>query len=226
MRRALIAATLAGLFGCNPAFAQVSGMGSPTPGIAATSPLGMAPGSPVSPTGIPMGATELTMPGISPATNGTIGLAGAGTTCSAMGSPASGMSGLSTYDGGGMGVGIGTSLPGSAAICGTSNNASSTGTMSSTSPSTAARTGIPLGSVEIGSAGVSPLVVVPTPSASPSTMGTVGPFPSMIGTPSTFPPTTGVGTNQPTTGTGTIQSTNQSGMPCGSFIMNAPAANC
>jgi hypothetical protein len=70
MRRALIAATLAALLGWNPAFAQVGGMG--TPGIAATSPLGMAPGSAVSPTGIPMGATELATPGISPATNGTI----------------------------------------------------------------------------------------------------------------------------------------------------------
>jgi hypothetical protein len=38
MRRALIAAIQAALFGCIPAFAQVGGMGSPPPGIGATSP--------------------------------------------------------------------------------------------------------------------------------------------------------------------------------------------
>jgi len=81
MRRALIAATLAALFGCNPAFAQVGGMG--TPGIAATSPLGMAPGSAVSPTGIPMGATELASPGLSPLPGGMIGMTGPGTIGSA-----------------------------------------------------------------------------------------------------------------------------------------------
>jgi hypothetical protein len=47
MRRVLIAAMQAALFGCIPAFAQVGGMGSPTPGIGATSPLGVAAGSPV-----------------------------------------------------------------------------------------------------------------------------------------------------------------------------------
>ena len=40
MRRALIAAILAALFGYIPAFAQVDGMGSPPPGIGATSPFG------------------------------------------------------------------------------------------------------------------------------------------------------------------------------------------
>ena len=38
MRRALIAAIQAALFGCIPAFAQVGGMGSPPPGIGAASP--------------------------------------------------------------------------------------------------------------------------------------------------------------------------------------------
>jgi hypothetical protein len=86
MRRILIAAMQAALFGCIPAFAQVGGMGSPTPGIGATSPLGMAPGSPVPPAGIPMGATELASPGLSPAPAGTIGVPGNGTTCLAMAS--------------------------------------------------------------------------------------------------------------------------------------------
>jgi len=40
MRRVLIAAILAACFGCIPAFAQIAGMGSPPPGISATSPFG------------------------------------------------------------------------------------------------------------------------------------------------------------------------------------------
>jgi hypothetical protein len=181
MRRVLVIAMQAALFGCIPAFAQVGGMGSPTPGIGATSPLGMAPGSPVPPAGIPMGATELTSPGLSGipmgATGlGTMGMTGNGTTCLDMGSPSLGMSGSSTnFDGGGLGAGTGT-LPSGAATsgtCGTSSSsrASSSAATSPTSPGGAARTGLPLGSVEIGNAGVSPLLVVPTPSPNPSTMG-------------------------------------------------------
>jgi len=177
MRHVLIAAMQAALFGCIPAFAQVGGMGGPAPGIGATSSLGMAPGLPVPPTGIPMGATELASPGLSGVPAGTMGMTGnATTTCLTMGSPSSGMSGSSTnFDGGGLGVGTGT-LPGGAATSGTcgtssSSSASSSAATSPTSPGGAARTGIPLGSVEIGNAGVSPLLVVPTPSPNPSTMG-------------------------------------------------------
>ena len=36
---------------------------SPTPGLEATSPLGMSPGAPVAQTGIPLGATALASPG-------------------------------------------------------------------------------------------------------------------------------------------------------------------
>ena len=105
MRRVLIAAMLAALFGSSPAFAQVGGMGSPTPGIAGTSPLGVTPGSRVSPAGIPMGSTELASPGISPPPTGTLGMTGTGTTCSATGG-SSAMSGLgTTFDGGGSHVG-------------------------------------------------------------------------------------------------------------------------
>src|ERR1700688_1866672 len=86
MRRVLVIAMQAALFGCIPAFAQVGGLGSTTPGIGATSPLAMAPGSPVPPAGILMGAKELTSPGLSGipmgATGlGTMGMTGNGTTC-------------------------------------------------------------------------------------------------------------------------------------------------
>jgi hypothetical protein len=222
MRRALIPVALAALLGCNPAFAQVGGVGIPTPGIAATSPLGMAPGSSVSPTGIPMGATEIVSPGISPMPSGTLGMSGYGITCSATGSASPETSSASTYDGGGMGMA--GSVPGSASICGTgSASGSSTAATPSMSPSAVSRPGIPLGSVEIGSAGISPLVVVPMPSASPSTMGILFPSPSTVGTPTA--PSMLVTPTSPTTGT-TGFTTNQSTMPCGSIVTNGPAAFC
>jgi hypothetical protein len=192
MRRVLVAAMQAALFGCIPAFAQVGGMGNPTPGIGATSPLGMAPASPVSPAGIPMGATELASPGLSPAAAGTLGMTGNGTTCLTTGSPSPGISGSSTnFDGGGLGVGTGT-LPGGAATSGTcgtssSSSASASAATSPKSPGGAARTGIPLGSVEIGNAGVSPLLVVPTPSPNPSTMGSGMPCSATGFSPSSSP---------------------------------------
>src|ERR1700688_767506 len=43
VRRELIAAILATLLGCDPVFAQVGGIGSPTPGMGPTSPFGMSP---------------------------------------------------------------------------------------------------------------------------------------------------------------------------------------
>ena len=178
MRPALIVAMLATLSVCNTAVAQVGGMGSPTPRIGATSPLGMtlgmAPSSPVPPAGIPMGATEIASPGLSPPPAGTLGMTG--TTCPATGSASSGMPGASTiYDGGGMGVGTGAPLLGNTATTG----ACGTGTSTSSNPSSsvitplggAARAGIPLGSVEIGNAGVSAAPVVPTPGPYPSTLG-------------------------------------------------------
>jgi hypothetical protein len=183
MPRVLIAAMQAALFGCTPVFAQVGGMGSPIPAIGATSPLGMAPGSPVAPTGIPMGATELALPGVSPVPTGTTGTTGTSTMCLAIGSPSSGLAGSNTnYDGGGIPVQSGTSLPGSAATPGTcgisvSSGASSSAAASSSLPGSVARTGIPLGSVEIGNAGVSQLLVVPTPNF-PSTLGSGVPCPT------------------------------------------------
>jgi hypothetical protein len=221
MKRLWIATVAAALLSCNsafsPAFSQVGG--SPMPGIAATSPLGIIPGASVPPTGIPFGATELASPGLSPLTDGTAGMTGVGTTCSAIGSPSSGISGASTYDGGGMGPGMGTSLPGSGVICGASpsGSASSTAAMSSTASGNMAGTGIPLGSVEIGNAGVSPLVVVPTPSASPSTFGTLSPIPSTTST---------LGTPPATVGAPIELSTNGTGMPCGSAITSTPATGC
>jgi hypothetical protein len=173
MIRTLIAAIATVLLGCGAAFSQI-GTGAPVPSpLGITSPLGMAPGSPVPPAGTPMGATELASPGLSSAPAGTIGATGSGTTCLAMGNPSPGLSGSSaTFDGGGTGTGTGTSLPGSAALsgaCGTSSTSSAA--TSPASPGGLPRAGIPLGSVEIGNAGVSQLLIVPAPMPSPSMTG-------------------------------------------------------
>jgi hypothetical protein len=176
MRRALIAMIVAAPFGCNLALAQTDGMGSPIPSIGATTPLGMTPGSSVPPVGLPMGATELASPGLSPAFTSPAGMTmGTGTTCSAMGNASAASASSTDYDGGGMGVGTGTPLPGSATSSGTcstsgSSAASSSAAMSSSSPSSVSRTGIPLDSVEIGNGGLSgmPVPTLPLPTMSPT----------------------------------------------------------
>lgn len=151
MRHELIAAMLIVLLGCHPVSAQVGVMGSPTPGMGATSPLGITPGLPVPPAGIPFGATELASPGVSPAPSDTTGMPGTGTSCSS-----SGTSGSTTnYDGGGMTMGTGTCGSGSG------NSAPSMTATSPASPGGASKAGIPLGSVELGNAGISPLILPP-----------------------------------------------------------------
>jgi hypothetical protein len=64
----MMAITAAVLLGCGSAFAQIGGM-SILPGLSPlgmTSPLGIGPGSPVAPTNLPLGATELASLGVSP----------------------------------------------------------------------------------------------------------------------------------------------------------------
>jgi hypothetical protein len=141
------------------ALAQVGGIGSLTPGIGATSPLGGVSGSPNSPLGIPLGATELSSPGLSPVPTAALG---GDSTCSAT----SGMSGTnSIYDGGGIAVGGGANSTPMSASCGANANgiAPSSPSQLSASPSGIAQPGIPLGSFELSNAGVSPTIVIPTP---------------------------------------------------------------
>jgi hypothetical protein len=168
MRRAFIAAWGIVLFSYAPVFAQIGD--SPTPGLDPTSPLGMTPGSSVPPVAIPMGATELASPGLSPAFTDTIGMTGTGTACSTMGSSSSGASGSGTpYDGGGLGMGTATAapLPGSVTTSGICNantsSAAASATMSSPSPTSVSRTGIPLGAVELGTGGLSGTLVPSSP---------------------------------------------------------------
>lgn len=181
MRSSLIAAALPALLFCNVAMAQ--GIPAATPSLSPTSPLGLGTGSTVSPTGIPLGATELASPGISPAptgVTGTIAMPGSTTSCSAVGTSPSTMSGsTSTYDGGGLAVGGAT--PAAAAPSGMSTSvicSSASGSAAASSAATpisptttggVAQTGVPLGSTEIGNLGVSSAAPVPTIGVSPIT---------------------------------------------------------
>jgi hypothetical protein len=213
--RFAMAALVAVLLDCGPAYAQV-GI-SPGPPLGFTSPLGLGPGSPVAPTGTPMGATELTTSAVSPLISGTSPMNPAtstGTTCGASsagssaglgGSPMSGASGTATavFDGGGMtGSASGT--------CGASGAGSSTGTapMASSgtgmgSSSSVGPVGIPLGSTEMRGGGLSPPSVALTtnPLAPPSTLTPLAGMPpsnpsapvSTLGSTAPCPPTaTGV----------------------------------
>lgn len=176
MRRELIAASLATILGCNPVFAQVGGIGSPMPGMGVTSPFGMslATAGSVGPAGIPLGATELATPGLSPAPPSTLG--SGFTVCSAVvGAPTATATGI--YDGGGLGTAtgmsptaMGTTSTASASTCNQASSSSSASTLSpgSTSPSSSALLGIgtiPMGSTELGNAGVSP---TPCPLSGPT----------------------------------------------------------
>jgi hypothetical protein len=66
----LAAATVWSLCNVGAASAQV-GMGAVTPPLGMTSPLGIGAAAPVGATGLPLGATELATPGVSPMTSGS-----------------------------------------------------------------------------------------------------------------------------------------------------------
>jgi hypothetical protein len=163
-RELIITATLATLLGCNPAFAQVGGIGSPAPGMGLTSPFGMSSAAgTVGPAGLPLGATELATPGLSPAPPGTLG--SGFTICSAVVGTGSG-SANGLFDGGGVSSSMSPTATGetnsaSASACNQASGAGSAGTLQSTnsSPGATAPLGIgtiPMGSTELSNAGVSP----------------------------------------------------------------------
>lgn len=123
--------------------------------------LALSPSIPVPKTGIPFGATGLDSAGLSPAPPSGSAM------CSATGNSSSSLSGTgATYDGGG--IGIGTSSLANSVICDTTsaNAASSAGSLVAPSLGSRSGAGIPLGSVEISNAGVSPPITVPTPGLS------------------------------------------------------------
>jgi len=195
MKRFLMITTASALL-CGPSFAQQAAV-MPTPSLSATSPLGMVPSAPVGGTGIPFGATEITSPGVSPAPLPSTGMIGS-TACSTTGTAPSTMFGsAATFDGGGVAVGTvtpqSTMAMSSSGIAPTSALIDTSGTQSMcgagsgnlaasstpTSPTTVGgvqRTGIPMGSTEIGNLGVSSAVAVPIITVTP----TVAPISPMV----------------------------------------------
>jgi len=137
-------------FWAGAALAQM--MGGPMGG-----PVNGSTSSPVGPVGVPLGATELAAPGLSPAPSDAMGC-----TASQTGAP--------LFDGGG--------LPSTATVCGQGGNMMS----SMPTPPTVGnpRAGIPLGSTEIASPGLSPLPAPITPFVSPP-VPAVAPMPSAAG---------------------------------------------
>src|SRR6266850_1403201 len=209
MTRFVMVTTAAVLLSCGSAFAQ-----SP---LGMTSPLGIGPGSPVAPTGIPMGTTELASPGVSPTTSGTspLGLT-ASTLCSGIGGSipetsfglttsttgttsgtemsSAGTSGSnSVFDGGGtVGTASGTCAATiSSSLAGPAASASSPTGMGSAS--SVGRVGIPLGSTELGAGGLSPPPTLVIPSTPPiSTLGSTSPCPTTGMSPTTGTSSTGM----------------------------------
>jgi hypothetical protein len=169
MRMALAAATLVtACFATGFALAQETGS-APAPLDASPLSHGQAPALP--PTGIPLGATELALPGTSPLS-------------SPSGCPTDGTSSqpvTGTFDGGGM--------MGASSAC-TSGTSSSAAMPSSSSSSARSGVGIQLGSTETTSLGLSPSPPATTfvaPLASPSLFSSP-PVPSAP-PPMTAPPT-------------------------------------
>src|ERR1700722_5658611 len=166
---------------CKPAMAQVADAVTPTPTIGATSPLGMGIGSTSSPTGIPLGSTEITSAGVSP---GPTGLAGtisipttsSGTACTTVATSPVEMYGSSAmYDGGGTTPGASTPAtavdPGTLPIPGipTPSNA---GTLTSPAMSTSSGMLDTSGTSGMCGSGSSSIVSSSAPSAtSPTTAG-------------------------------------------------------
>src|SRR5919204_4080915 len=154
-------ATAAVLLGGGSAYAQARMNVSPLPALGRTSPLGI-PNAPVGQTGVPLDATELATPGLSPSPSGLSPLigaacAGASTTpaSAGMGSAAPGL-----FDGGGTAA----SAPAMCVAPASSPIASSIG------PGSVGTVGIPLGSTELGGAGLSPPSVALSPNPSVSGM--------------------------------------------------------
>lgn len=214
MTRFAAATTAAFLLACGSAHAQVGGTSiSPAMPLGVTSPLGLGPGSQVAPTGIPMGATELAAPGVSPLTSGTLPATGATGTCSNVGgsvpqaAPGMGSSiyGSSTtmFDGGGLSGGTSGACAGGASTPMLGAASASSPTEMGSSASSVGRVGIPLGSTEVGVGGLSPpsVALAPNPIAPLMTLTPLAANP--LTSPSTPLPTVGNTSPCPPIGTGT-----------------------
>jgi hypothetical protein len=179
MTRICIAALTALLLGCGSALAQT------TPGLSPlgmTSPLGVGPGAPVPPAGIPLGAIQMQSLGVSPLTSGVSPVSpttGTNSTCGGIGGSipeaSFGVASSATGTSAGMGsamsgtmsgtsYGTGTSTAGTSVSTSTFDGAGMAGTTSGTcpvpagsslgSPASSASSPSGMGSVAVGRLGV------------------------------------------------------------------------
>jgi hypothetical protein len=156
-----VVAAVAAVLNCGPAVAQTNGFGGSSAGMGATSPLSLGSGSTVQPAGVPLGSTEIAAPGISPAAPPSgAGLNPENTNCSNSINSGVRPSGAS-FDGGG----ISGSASSSCVTTATTNSAGTSNPSAATS--SAGRVGIPLGSTELGGAGLSSVAPVSTATVSP-----------------------------------------------------------
>jgi hypothetical protein len=164
--------------------AQMSGTG--TPPLSATSPLAMGSGSPVGPTGIPLGSTEMTAPGTSPAPPSTMG-------CSTTGGSMS-QTTTTPFDGGGMTGATSSACAGTGGMgtAGMGTGGAGAGDAGSSMPTLstlqAGRANIPLGSTEINNPGLSPPPPLTTTFVSPIVPSTLAPQLTIGSPPPTSPP--------------------------------------
>jgi hypothetical protein len=187
MKMQFVMATLAaGFLGGSSVLAQVGGMA--TSPLNATSPLTIGPGSSVGPTGIPLGATEMTMPGTSPAPSSNM-------SCSSAGGPTS-QTAIPLFDGGMTGAASSACVGMGSAGTGSTGTGSAGSSMPPLSALQVGRANIPLGSTEMGSAGLSPPPPISPMFVSPIVPPTATPL-STIGA----PPSTGITPPCPVTGT-------------------------
>jgi hypothetical protein len=185
MKMHLAMATLAAmLVSSGSVLAQMSGTG--TSPLSATSPLAMGSGSPVGPTGIPLGSTEMAAPGTSPAPPSTMG-------CSSTGGSMS-QTTTALFDGGGMAGATSSACAGTGGMgtggmgTGGAGAGSAGSSMPTLSTLQAGRANIPLGSTEMNNPGLSPAPPLTTTFVSPIVPSTPSPQLTMGSPPPTAPP--------------------------------------
>jgi hypothetical protein len=159
---------------------------------------GMAMGSATTATGATAGTATM---------SGTISTSGSTTQTTGMSAPSATSTDPGLLPISGMSTTYGTGTVGVSGLCGFSsgNMATSPTTPTSTTPATPGgnpRTGIPLGSWEIGNLGVSSAPAIPTPTVLPI-VGSLGPSTVVPTTPPVTVPSTTTTTNTPTTTTTT-----------------------
>jgi hypothetical protein len=153
------------------AYAQTS-VSMPSP--PATSPLGTASDAGVGGTGLPLGATEITSPGVSPLFMASPGTAATtGVSCANPGtSLAMGSGSAGIFDGGGTSPGaVGPPQSMRPPRMSTSCGAAAASSVASSAPGGGNGVGIPLGATQLGNLGVSPADPVPTIGMAPVTGG-------------------------------------------------------